>query len=344
MNVVLLFGGDGAEYEISLRSAAAVLPHLSSRHTVRTVGIDRTGGWYLTAASPRAIAADAWQEGGIPVIPDFGAHALLAGGKPLPCDVTFPLLHGGLGEGGGVAALLSLLSLPFVGCPPTAGMLGMDKRLAKLMAADAGIRVAAYRTVRRDELSDPTLPASLGAALGYPMFVKPSCGGSSVGAARVASPAELLPALSDALAYSDAALCEEYIAGAEVELAILEREDGLFGTLVGEVDPGAPFYDYDAKYRDRSSRLFIPARIPSAVRREVAEAGHTLFRLFGCRGLARVDFFVRGGEVIFNEINTMPGFTDISMYPRLLAAAGLPIGEVLDILLDGALRAHGCGL
>ena len=338
VNVVLLFGGDGAEYEISLRSAAAVLPHLSSRHTVRTVGIDRTGAWLLTATSPKAIAADAWQEGGIPVTPHFGDHALLAGGAPIPCDVIFPLLHGGLGEGGGVAALLSLLSIPYVGCPPTAGMLGMDKRLAKRLAADAGIRVAAYRTVGRDELADPTLKGALGDALGYPMFVKPTSGGSSVGAARVDTEEGLLPALDSALLHSDTALCEEYIAGAEVELAILEREDGLFGTLVGEIDPGAPFYDYDAKYRDRSSRLFIPARISSAARREVAEAGHTLFRLFGCRGLARVDFFVRDGEVIFNEINTMPGFTDISMYPRLLAAAGFPIGEVLDTLLVGAYR------
>ena len=341
VNVVLLFGGDGTEYEISLRSAAAVLPHLSARHTVRTVGIDRAGGWYLTAASPEEIAADAWQEGAVPVTPDPGAHALLAGGAPLPCDVTFPLLHGGLGEGGGVAALLSLISLPYVGCPPTAGMLGMDKWLAKTLAEAAGIRVAAYRTVGRGELADPALSSSLGAALGYPMFIKPVCGGSSVGAARVASPSELLPALTAALLHSDTALCEEYIEGAEVELAILEREEELFGTLVGEIDPGASFYDYDAKYRDRSSRLFIPARISSAARREVVAAGRTLFRLFGCRGLARVDFFVRGDEVIFNEINTMPGFTDISMYPRLLAAAGLPIGEVLDTLLENALRrAH----
>ena len=340
MNVVLLFGGDGAEYEISLRSAAAVLPHLSARHTVRTVGIGRAGGWYLSTASPGAIAADAWQEGAVPVMLDFGAHALLADGVPLPCDVMFPLLHGGLGEGGGVAALLALLSLPYVGCPPTAGMLGMDKWLAKTLAADVGIRVAAHRAVRRQDLLDPTLAEALGEALGYPMFVKPSSGGSSVGAARVFHPAELLPALTAALRYSDTALCEEYIEGAEVELAILEREDGLFGTLVGEIEPGAPFYDYDAKYRARTSRLFIPARISAAARREVAEAGHTLFRLFGCRGLSRVDFFVRRDEVIFNEINTMPGFTDVSMYPRLLAAAGLPIGEVLDTLLASALRAY----
>ncbi len=335
MNVVLLFGGDSEEYEISLASAACVLPALLSRHTVYPVGIDREGGWYLAAPDPAAIAADHWREGATPVLLDPARHALLADGGVIPADAAFPLLHGGLGEGGGVAATLSLLGLPYVGCPPTAGMLGMDKVLAKRLCESAGIATARFLTVTRADPPDAAA-SQIAKRLGYPLFVKPATLGSSVGAARVDREEQLLPALTAALALDPTVLCEEYIEGAEVELALLERGGTLFGRLVGEIDPGAAFYDYNAKYRDRTTRIFIPARVPAAERLAILEAGRTLFRLFGCRGLARVDFFVRGEEILFNEINTMPGFTDVSMFPRLLSAAGLPLEEVVDILLENA--------
>ena len=336
MNVILLFGGVSEEYEISLRSAAAVLGAIPAHHSVFPIAIDREGGWYLTAPDPAAIASDGWQADAEPVLLDPGRHALLVGGRPLPADAVLPILHGGLGEGGGIAALLTLLGLPYVGCPPTAGALGMDKLLTKQAAERCGLRTATYQTVTREMLPDPALPDRLGRALGYPMFVKPTALGSSVGASRVDSPAGLLPALTDALAYGEVALCEEYIEGCEVELALLERGDELLGALVGEIDPGAPFYDYSAKYRDRRSRIFIPARLPKAIREEIASAGRLVFRALGCRGLARVDFFVRGDEVFFNEINTMPGFTEVSMFPRLMAAAGIPLGDVVEILLKSA--------
>ncbi len=336
VNVVLLFGGVSEEYEISLRSAAAVLGALLARHTVFPIAIDREGGWYLTEPDSAAIASDGWRANAEPVLLDPTRRALLAGGRPIPGEAVLPLLHGGLGEGGGVAALLSILGLRYVGCPPTAGMLGMNKLLSKQMAERQGILTARFCTVTRAMCSDPTLPEMLARELGYPMFVKPTALGSSVGASRVECREELLPALSEALRFGGEALCEEYIEGSEVELALLESGDGLLGTLVGEIDPGAPFYDYSAKYRDRLSRIFIPARLPSAVREEILAAGRTIFRALGCRGLARVDFFVRRGEVIFNEINTMPGFTDISMFPRLMAAAGIPLEDVVDILLENA--------
>ncbi len=336
MNAVLLFGGVGEEYEISLRSAAALLPALSARHTVYPVGIDRRGGWYLSSADPLAIEADKWQTGATPVWLDPSLGALMTEAGRIPADAVFPLLHGGLGEGGGVAALLSLLGIPYVGCPPTAGALGMDKPLAKQLAMAAGIKTARFVTVSQDEGRDASLYARIGAELGYPLFVKPATLGSSVGAARVDLPSELPSALSTALSYDRRALCEEYVQGAEVELAILERGDSLFGTLVGEIDPGAAFYDYNTKYIEKTSRIFIPARLSAHLRACVAEAGHTLFRVLGCRGLARVDFFVRGEEILFNEINTMPGFTDVSMYPRLLAAAGLSLEKVVDVLLQNA--------
>ena len=337
MNVVLLFGGIGEEYEISLRSAAAVLASFPHTHTVFKVGIDRDGAWYLTEATPRMIALDAWREGARPVLLSPASHAMTVDGEEIPCDVVFPLLHGGLYEGGGAAAVCSALGVPYVGCPPLAGAVAMDKVLSKRIAASLGIRVARWVTVAPCELGDPALADRLGDTLGYPLFVKPPAGGSSVGACRVDSPDQLIGALTAALLFGDTVLCEEYVTGREVELAILEDGGVLRGHEVGEIDPGAPFYDYDAKYRDRTSRIFIPARVPSASRAAVREAGRAIFRALGCRGLARIDFFVTDdGGIVFNEINTMPGFTDISMYPMLLLRLGLSLGDVVNILLKNA--------
>lgn len=339
MNVVLLFGGIGEEYEISLRSAAAVLSAFPHTHTVFKVGICRTGEWYLTEATPRAISLDAWLEGARPVMLSPYTHSLVADGEDIPCDVILPILHGGLYEGGGAAAVATALGIPYVGCPPLSGALAMDKVLCKTVAASLGIRVAKGLCVSSHELGDPSLADRLGEALGYPLFVKPPAGGSSIGACRVDSPDMLGGALSTAFLFGDTALCEEYIEGREVEFSILEDDGVLRGHEVGEIDPGAPFYDYDAKYRDRTSRIFIPARVPSSCRAAVREAGRAIFRALGCRGLARVDFFVTdAGQVVFNEINTMPGFTDISMYPMLLGRLGLSLGDVVDILLKNAIK------
>ena len=339
MNVVLLFGGVSEEYEISLRSAAAILSAFPAAHTVIPVGIDREGGWYRTRALPTAIAADAWRESSLPVLLDPVSHALRTEEGAIPADVVFPVLHGGAGEGGGVAALLDLLGIPYVGCRMTAGALALDKILTKEIAARGGIPTAPFVAVAASELSDPTLPDRLAATLGLPIFVKPSTGGSSVGASLVREADALLPAISEALAHGDRALCESYVAGAEVEVALLERDGTLYASTVGEIEAGAVFYDYNAKYRDHTSRLFIPARIPRAARALVKEYGARIFRLLGCRGLARADFFVKpSGEVLLNEVNTMPGFTSISMFPMLLHADGLPMQELINVLLENAVR------
>ncbi len=343
MNVALLFGGESAEYEISLASCARLLPILSAHHTVYPIGISRSGGWYLADGQSSALLSDSWQQTAEPLLLLPGRGIARQTGALLPIDVAFPLLHGGLGEGGGVAALLSLLHLPCVGCPPSAGMLGMDKVLSKHEAERAGVAVAPYRVVRREALASPDTAAELVRALGLPLFVKPATQGSSIGASLVESKENLTSALAEALAYDDRALCESYIEGSEVELALLEKDGALFGSLVGEIDTTAAFYDYRTKYHTKTSRIFIPARLKGSVSRRIKEAGDTLFRAFGCRGLSRVDFFVRGDEVIFNEINTMPGFTDASMYPRLMQAAGLSLPALLDCLLVGALSPSDAG-
>ncbi len=338
LNVILLFGGVGEEYEISLRSAAAVLSAFPREHTVMPVGIDRAGGWYRTVATPAAIAADAWREGSAPLCLDPCRHALLEGNRPLISDVVLPLLHGGLGEGGGVAAALDLLGLRYVGCRMLAGALALDKILTKQLAATVGIPTAPFLAVTADDLTDPTLPDRLYATLGDRIFVKPASGGSSVGASLVTEREALLPALRAALAFGGRALCEEYVEGSEVEVALLERGGQLLCSTVGEIEAGADFYDYNAKYRDRTSRIFIPARISRHSRDRAGEYAVRLFHTLGCRGLSRVDFFVKPcGEVLLNEINTMPGFTDISMYPMLLRAAGLSMTELINVLLENAL-------
>ena len=338
VNVVLLFGGTGEEYEISLRSAAAILSAFPYGHTVYKIGIDRAGGWYLTEAIAAAIARDAWREGARPVLLDPVGRALAVDGETVPADAVLPILHGGFFEGGGAAAAARLLSLPFVGCPPLAGALALDKVLAKRLAAAEGIAVAGFVTVTPAATADPALADRLIATLGLPLFVKPATGGSSVGASLVRTREELPAALAAALAVDARALCEEYVEGTEVELALLEDGGRLLGHEVGEIDTSAAFYDYNSKYRDRTARIFIPARVSLVSRNAVRAAGRTVFRALGCRGLARVDFFVRPtGEVIFNEINTMPGFTDISMFPMLLRPLGLTLGDVVEILLKNAI-------
>ena len=339
MKVILLFGGASEEYEISLRSTAAVLSAFPTEHTPIPVGIDRQGGWYRTSAAPEAILADAWQAGAQPVTMDPHRRALVADGKAIAADVVLPLLHGGLGEGGGVAALLALLSIPCVGCSLTAGAVGMDKVLTKQLATVDGIPTADFCVVTESDLADPCLPSRLGERFGYPYFVKPATQGSSVGASRVLTEAEAPAALRAALSYGGRALCEEFLRGAEVEVALLERDGALLATSVGEIEPAAPFYDYVAKYESRASRIFIPARISRAERDKVREYACRLFRLLGCRGLSRVDFFVtEDGRVLLNEINTMPGFTDISMFPRLWQAAGLGMTELVNVLLENAVK------
>ena len=337
MNVVLLFGGMGEEYEISLRSAAAVLAAFPKGHRAIPVGISREGGWYLIDAAPQAIAADRWQEGARPVLLSPAAHALLCEGARLDADAVLPILHGGLYEGGGAAAVCEALGIAYVGCPPLAGALALDKVLAKQIASATGVNIAKWCIVTGAEMADANLPDTLIARLGLPLFIKPATGGSSVGATLVTAREQIPAALRSALAVDGRALCEEYITGTEVELALIEDGGRLLGHEVGEIDAGAAFYDYDAKYRNRSSRIFIPARVSLASRNAVRDAGRRLFAAFGCRGLARVDCFVRPtGEVVFNEMNTMPGFTDISMFPMLLHPLGFTLGDVVEILIKNA--------
>ena len=251
-------------------------------------------------------------------------------------DVVFPVLHGENGEDGSMQGLLQIAGIPYVGSHVAASAACMDKTITKLIAGHAGIRQAAWQLVTaRDMRCSPEQVAdTVEHTLGYPVFVKPAGTGSSVGVAKARDRAALLAALEAALSYDAKALVEEFIDGQEVEVAVLGNDTPM-ASVCGEIDSGAEFYDYDAKYILDCAKLYIPARLREDVAEQVREQAIRVYQAMGCRGLSRVDFFVtrEGNEVVFNEINTLPGFTSISMYPKLFEASGIPYSELLDQLI-----------
>ena len=256
-------------------------------------------------------------------------------------DVVFPVLHGENGEDGSVQGLLQLAGLPYVGPGVAASATCMDKTLTKLVADRAGIRQAAWRLVTARELANNPEAVLDGVekAFSYPVFIKPAGTGSSVGVSKAKNREALLAALTNASKYDSKILVEEFINGREVEVAVLGNA-GPAASVCGEIDSGTEFYDYDAKYISDCAQLYIPARIPEEVSERVRDNAIRIYEAMGCRGLSRVDFFVtyEGQEIVFNEINTLPGFTSISMYPKLFEASGIPYPELLDNLIELALE------
>jgi D-alanine-D-alanine ligase len=256
--------------------------------------------------------------------------------------VVFPVLHGENGEDGAMQGLLQMAGIPYVGPHVSASAVAMDKTLTKLVADQAGVTQAAWQLVRNQELDthmDQVLER-LEQRFAYPVFVKPAGTGSSVGVSKAVDRESLRAALLNAGTYDDKILVEEFIHGREVEVAVMGNESPV-ASECGEIDSGAEFYDYDAKYVTDTSVAYIPARIDDQVAEEVREAAVKIYSAIGCQGLSRVDFFVtyEGKKVIFNEINTLPGFTSISMYPKLFAASGIPGEELVDKLLQLAMEA-----
>ena len=337
--IALFFGGQSKEYDVSLASAAAVLRALDrGRYEPLAIGITRAGHWLLTRATPDEIEADKWQENAHPCFlsPDRGMRGLfLFEGERarliLP-DLLFPLLHGRYGEDGCIQGLFALSGIPFVGCPTLPSAVGMDKHLTKTVAAAAGIPVLPWVTLTRTEGTAAAL-ARITEALSFPVFIKPSVGGSSIGAGVVTAPPDLPAALTRAWEEDAAALAEPYCPAREIEVAIL---DGV-ASRPGEITPPKDnFYDYNAKYRGAGATLSIPARLSEETEETVRRYALTLYRALACRGQARVDFFLtEEGKLYFNEINTLPGFTKDSMFPRLMAEGG-DLSSLLTRMLAGA--------
>ena len=336
LSVCILFGGVSPEHEVSLRSAESVLNNIDkNKYNVFPVGITKEGDWILYAGKDYSLLLSGeWKN--FPgnrraaISPVRGQGLLSFEGDCVVrerIDVVFPVLHGENGEDGTVQGLLRLAGIPFVGPHVAASAVAMDKTLTKLVADQAGIPQADWELVRRGDVEGHMEQKLnlLEQRFSYPMFVKPAGTGSSVGVSKAADRAALEKALLEASAYDEKVLVEEFIRGREIEVAVMGN-DSPVASICGEIDSGAEFYDYDAKYITDTSVAYVPARIPEDVQERVREAAVKVYRAIGCRGLSRVDFFVtyEGNRVVFNEINTIPGFTSISMYPKLFAASGIP--------------------
>ena len=351
LSVCILFGGMSPEHEVSLRSAESVLNNIDKeKYNIFPVGITKEGDWILFGGKDYSmLPKGTWKthpdNRRAAISPVRGQGLLSFEGDCVVrerIDVVFPVLHGENGEDGAMQGLLQLAGIPYVGPHIAASAVAMDKTLTKLVADQAGVPQAAWHLVRGGDLNnhmDNTLD-TLEKRFSYPMFVKPAGTGSSVGVSKAADREALSAALVAAAAFDNKILVEEFIHGREVEVAVMGN-DSPVASICGEIDSGAEFYDYEAKYVTDTSVAYIPARISEEVEEQVREAAVKIYSAIGCQGMSRVDFFVtyEDNRVVFNEINTLPGFTSISMYPKLFAASGIPYSELIDALLNLAVEA-----
>jgi len=345
--VLVLFGGRSPEHEVSLVSARSVISNIPrEQFCIVTVGITKKGVWYLTEAEADAIADGSWerspQNRRAALSPVYREGLLVFGENgvfTMPVDVVFPVLHGENGEDGTIQGLFALSGIPFVGPGVRASADCMDKITAKRLLAEAGIPVADGEPLllHQYRANPAAMVERIERRLGYPVFIKPSGAGSSVGISKVKRREELLAALDLAFRYDSRALAEEAVVGREVEVAVLGTAADPLASTCGEIVPANEFYDYEAKYI-RDSELHVPARISEEKAAKVREYACRAFATLDCHGMSRVDFFVCEDRILLNEVNTIPGFTPISMYPRLFAHDGIPYPELLKRLITLALE------
>jgi len=332
--VLVLFGGRSAEHEVSCVSAVAVVAALEEgAHDVVLVGIDRDGAWWLADGSTDPVVA-----AGIETHLELPAGRLVADGVGVEFDVVFPVLHGPFGEDGTIQGVFEIAGIPYVGCGVAASAVAMEKDLTKRLAVQAGIPTCAWRVVRQTDFLDPSRVADdVIGDLGLPVFVKPVELGSSVGITRCGTDLELKDGILKALDYGAKVIVESEVRGREIEVAVLE---GPRVSLPGEVVVADGWYDYDAKYHDVSSRFDAPADLTSDQTERVRALAERTFVALECRGLARIDFFLDAetGAFLLNEVNTMPGFTPISGFPKMWMASGMTYPELCNELVEIALR------
>jgi D-alanine-D-alanine ligase len=349
LRIGVLFGGRSGEHEVSLVSATSVLQALDrEKYDVVPIGITPEGRWISSGNALRLLKEKVGSENEPErfLVPEPNRRALLAldGAQGEGLDVVFPVLHGTFGEDGTVQGLFELAGIPYVGAGVLGSALGLDKIVQKQLFSQAGLPVAKYMwALSRECLDVPArVAARLQRALQYPMFVKPANTGSSVGITKAHTRKELLEGLVLAAQFDRKVIVEEGVEDLrEIECAVLGNDHPKV-SVPGEIVPSNEFYDYDAKYVDGKSAAIIPAKLPAAVRRRITDIAARAFTALDCSGMARVDFFVtrRRHRVYLNEINTIPGFTSISMYPKLWEASGLPYPRLLDRLIQLALDRH----
>ena len=348
--VLVLFGGQSSEHEISCLSAANIIDGIDrDRYEPVLVGITKTGRWLMTESAD-SIRDGSWKDSGTKAVlsPDAEDQALIVfrDGKAekMGIDVIFPTLHGLWGEDGTVQGIFELAQIPYVGCGVLASAVSMDKYYTKQIIAHTGIRQADYEVVYRSELGNAEAAAErLEKRFSYPVFIKPCNAGSSCGVTKAENREQLLAGLREAGRHDRKMLVEETIVGREIECAVFGGGDDpvrAFG--VGEILAADTFYSYDAKYNNAESKVVVNPPLPGDAAERLMKAACVIFEALDCYGLSRVDFFVTpDGEVIFNEINTLPGFTAISMYPKILAAAGIEGKELMTRLIENGLRRGG---
>jgi len=351
LRVGIIFGGRSAEHEVSIVSAASVMDSLDpQRYDVVPIGVSREGRWL---SSPRALqllrertGLDAETECVLVPEPNRQGLMVVSGtGDPVaPLDVVIPLVHGTYGEDGTLQGLLELADIPYVGAGVLGSALGMDKIVQKQLFVGAGLRVAKYTWALSSRCIDKPQAVATEAerVLRYPLFVKPANTGSSIGISKAHNRKELLAAIAVAATYDRKVIVEQGVRNArEIECAVLGNDDPQV-SVPGEIIPSNEFYDYDAKYVDGKSQAVIPAKLPRRVTVQVQRAAIAAYKAIDCAGMARADFFVvrSSGAIYINELNTIPGFTSISMYAKLWQASGLSFPALLDRLIDLALERH----
>ena len=348
LRVALLFGGKSAEHEISLISARNIVDAMDkNKYEIVSIGIDKQGRWFFDEGA-RLLLDRTQTKVEFHDLKNVGAVLPGASNTPMvrsssgvaigAVDVVFPVLHGPFGEDGTVQGLLKLANIPFVGAGVLGSAVGMDKDVMKRLLRDAGIPIARFMVLDSAAKSKISF-TRVRRELGLPVFVKPANLGSSIGISKAARPSEFARAVKKAFRYDSKILVEENITGREIECAVLGNEKPR-ASVPGEIITGHNFYSYDAKYiDDKGARLVIPAQLPGAVAQRVQELSVQTFKILCCSGMARVDFFLRGrNEIFVNEINTIPGFTAISMYPKMWGASGLSYGRLIDRLIQLALQ------
>ncbi len=333
--VLLLFGGRSAEHDVSCVSAVAVIDALSGAgHRVVPVGIDRAGAWWLAEAGKDPMIA-----AGLPATLRLPEAVLDVGGEVTGFDVVFPVLHGPYGEDGTIQGVFEMAGVAYVGCGVKSSAIAMDKDIAKQLLVRAGVPTVRWRVVRAADFADPARVADdVIAELGLPVFVKPAELGSSVGVTRCETDLEIKDGIAAALELGEKVIVEEAIAGREIEVAVLA---GPRVSSPGEIVLSTRgWYDYEAKYADPTSRFVAPAALSQARTAEVRELAGRAFTALECRGLARVDFFYEADDrgFLINEVNTMPGFTPISGFPKMWMASGMTYPELCNELVELALR------
>jgi len=340
LNIGVIFGGQSGEHEVSRVSAYNVLRVINQeKYNIVTIGITKKGKWYLYSGDHEKIKDGSWEQDSKNLIGDF---SIFAHPEITKIDVFFPVLHGPMGEDGTIQGVFEMLNKPYIGCGVLSSAVGMDKVFSKIMFESVGIPTGNYRYFRKNDWKkDPEGKLEeMEKALGYPIFVKPANMGSSVGISKAHNREELIAAIEEAFIYDNKLIMEAFIKGREIECGVLDDGGMLRASIPGEVIPSKEFYDYEAKYSDtQDSKVVIPANISDEATEMIREYAVKAFEAIEGSGLSRVDFFLtEDGQVLINEVNTLPGFTNISMYPKMWEATDICYSDLVDKIIASANR------